>query len=306
MQTRLLRLPRNDELIPIHLNIWQPEKPVRAIVQIAHGMAEHIGRYHDTAAALCEKGFLVAGHSHRGHGTEWPQNRLGHFAHKDGWDKVLLDMHQVMTYLKNEYPGVPYVLLGHSMGSFAAREFALRYGKDLSALVLSGTGYYPKALCAAGALLASLFPADKPAPLMDKLVFSSNNASFTPARTPFDWLSRDSKQVDLYIADPRCGFVFTGASYKAFFKGLSALADESRLSLMHKGLPVYLLSGARDPVGQMGDGVKKVAQSLQKAGVQPVQVKLYPDARHELFNELNREEVLADLAAWLEDALRIA
>lgn len=305
MKHTLLYLPRQDEQVPLHLHIWQPDTPARAVVHIAHGMAEHILRYEYAARSLCDQGFLVCGSNHRGHGYEWPEKRLGHFADRDGWDKVLLDMHAVMTYVKNEHPGLPYVLLGHSMGSFLAREFALRYGKELSALVLSGTGFYPGALCAAGTLMASLFPRRKPAPLLDKLVFSSNNAPFSPARTPFDWLSRDAKQVDKYIADSRCGFVFTGASYKAFFQGLLALSREGRLLLMQKGVPVYLLSGKKDPVGQMGKGVEKVAQQLRRAGVSRADVKLYPDCRHELFNELNRDEVLDDLCAWLHGALHL-
>ena len=304
MNATLLRISRPREQVPIHLFTWQGTKPVRAVVLMVHGMAEHIERYAPTAQALCEKGFVAAGFNHRGHGREWPEKRLGHFADKEGWDKVIMDMHAVMTHLKNEYPGVPFVLLGHSMGSFAAREFALRYGRELSALVLSGTGYYPRALCAGGVCMASLFPKSKPAPLLDKLVFSANNRPFAPARTPFDWLSRDNRQVDAYIADYRCGFVFTGKAYKDFFGGLYRLADRCRLNDLPKGLPVYFLSGDKDPVGQMGKGVRRVADEMKAAGLTRVTVKLYPGARHELFNEINQQEVWAHLTAWLDAALR--
>ena len=196
MLKETLLLPRKDDPISIHLTLWRPEGEVRGIVQLSHGMAEHIERYHAAASVLADHGYLVAGYNHRGHGRECPDEKLGFFADHDGWDKVIEDMHAVMARVKALYPGVPYVLLGHSMGSFAAREFAIRYGKELSGLVLSGTGFYPAALCRAGGMLASLFPRKKQAPFLDKMVFSGNNKPFAPARTPCDWLSRDEKQVD--------------------------------------------------------------------------------------------------------------
>ena len=303
MKKEFLRLPRTDEQVPLYLCVYTPDMPVRAIVQIAHGMAEHMERYDETARMLCSHGYMVALHNHRGHGREWPENRLGHFADRNGWDKVILDMHTIMTRMKNDHPGIPYILLGHSMGSFAAREFTLRYGKELNALVLSGTGYYPKALCFAGMLLSSLFPGKKAAPFLNKLAFASNNNAFSPSRTPFDWLSRDTTEVDRYIADPRCGFVFTGASYKAFFKGLYAIAGTDRLHDIPITLPVYFLSGAQDPVGQMGKGVRRIAQDMQSIGQARVTVKLYPGARHELFHEINRPEVWNDLISWLDHSM---
>ena len=229
--------------------------------------------------------------------------RLGYFAEKDGWQRILQDAHDLMNQTKKAYPHTPYFLLGHSMGSFLAREFALQFSDELDGLILSGTGYYPKALTVAGKTVASLVSKTKPSKLVDKMAFSGNNKPFAPARTPFDWLSRDEKEVDKYVADPLCGFMFTGKAYADFFGGLSALTDEKRLAGMKKDLPVYFLSGDHDPVGQMGEGVKKVADDFRKAGMQDVTVKLYPDARHELFNETNRDEVDVDLAAWLEAAL---
>lgn len=299
MLKETLHLPRKEEMIPIHLTLWRPDGEVCGMVHLSHGMAEHIERYHDLALFLSSQGFVVAGCNHRGHGSEWPQERLGHFADRGGWDKVIGDLHDVMRYLKSLYPHVPYILLGHSMGSFTAREFALRYPKELDGLVLSGTGFYPKALCTAGALIAGLFPPRKPAPVLDKIVFSGNNKPFEPARTPFDWLSRDEQQVDKYIADDRCGFLFTGRAYRDFFGGLARLADDSRLSVMPATLPVYFLSGAQDPVGQMGKGVHQVADSYAAAGLQNITVHLYPGGRHEMFNEINKDEVLNRLYDWL-------
>ncbi len=278
--------------------IWAPATAPKAIIQIVHGMAEHIARYERMAKALNEAGFLVCGRNHRGHGPE--AKLLGYFADEQGWDAILNDAHEVSLDIKKQYPGVPFILLGHSMGSFLAREYALRYGKELDGLILSGTGFYPKALCASGRMLAKLAPKKKPANLVNNIAFAGNNKPFAPGRTGFEWLSRDEKEVDKYVADPLCGFCFTGSAFSDFFGGLLALTDESRLSSMPKDLPVYFMSGDRDPVGQMGEGVRQVAEQFKKAGMRDITVKLYPDARHELFNELNRDEVTADLIQWLE------
>jgi alpha-beta hydrolase superfamily lysophospholipase len=278
--------------------IWAPATAPKAIVQIVHGMAEHIARYERMAKALNEAGFLVCGRNHRGHGPE--AKLLGYFADEQGWDAILNDAHEVSLDIKKQYPGVPFILLGHSMGSFLAREYALRYGKELDGLILSGTGFYPKALCASGRMLAKLAPKKKAANFVNNIAFAGNNKPFAPGRTGFEWLSRDEKEVDKYVADPLCGFCFTGSAFSDFFGGLLALTDESRLSSMPKDLPVYFMSGDRDPVGQMGEGVRQVAEQFKNAGMRDITVKLYPDARHELFNELNRNEVTADLIQWLE------
>lgn len=281
--------------------VWEPKGEVKAVVQILHGMAEHIDRYGRMALALNARGYAVAGHNHRGHGAN--AEKLGFFAKERGWDAVIEDAHEVTLALKKRYPGKKLVLLGHSMGSFAAREYALRYGRELDGLVLSGTGYYPAALAMAGKMAALLSPKDKPAKLVDKLAFSGNNKPFRPARTPCDWLSRDEKEVDRYIADPLCGFLFTGQAYRDFFGGLMKLADEKRLAAMPKGLPVYFMSGEKDPVGQMGAGVKTVAEQFRRAGMMNIAVRLYPDARHELFNELNRDQATEELADWLDGCI---
>ncbi len=301
--TRVPVAPRETDGYAIDLSLWLPEAEPRAVVQILHGMAEHIARYDRLARALCARGYAVAGHDHRGHGKDCAADKIGYFADRNGWDAVITDARAVTEALRGRFPGKPIVLLGHSMGSFAAREYALRYGNDIAALVLSGTGYYGKALCAAGKTLAWLSAPKKPAKLVDQIAFSSNNKAFEPSRTAFDWLSRDEKEVDRYVADPLCGFVFTGRAFYDFFGSLKALTRKSRLNGVRKDLPILLLSGGRDPVGGMGAGVKRVCEEYRDAGVRDVSMTLYPDARHEIFNEINRDEITRDLADWLDQRI---
>lgn len=282
--------------------IWQPEGAPRAIVQILHGMAEHIDRYERMARALNERGVLVCGRNHRGHGKD--AETLGYFADKNGWQTILRDAHEVSEDVKKRCPGVPFFVLGHSMGSFLAREYAIQYGKELDGLILSGTGFYGRPLCLAGRLMAALSPKKKPANFVNNIAFAGNNKPFAPGRTGFEWLSRDEQEVDKYVADPLCGFTFTGRAFADFFTGLEALTYEKDLRAMPRDLPVYFMSGDHDPVGQMGEGVKKVAAQFRRAGMKDVTVKLYPDARHELFNELNRDEVTNDLIGWLEEKIK--
>ena len=282
--------------------IWKPESTPKAIIQIVHGMAEYIDRYDRPAKALNAAGYLVCGRNHRGHGPD--AKLLGYFADEKGWEVILNDAHEVSLDIKKQYPGVPFILLGHSMGSFLAREYAIRYGSELDGLILSGTGMYGRPLCRAGKLMASLSPKKKPANFVNNIAFAGNNKPFAPGRTGFEWLSRDEKEVDKYVADPLCGFTFTGKAFADFFGGLEALTYENDLKAMPKELPVYFMSGDHDPVGQMGEGVRQVADQFKRIGMQDVTVKLYKDARHELFNEFNRDEVTADLIGWLNKKIQ--
>ena len=257
--------------------LWLPEGQPRAVIQLVHGMAEHIDRYDATARALADVGFAVVGHTHLGHGT---QARIkGYFAEKDGWQHLIEDVHLLRQRTQQHLPGVPYVLLGHSMGSFVV--------------------FFPKPVALLGlgvAKLVCLFGGEKkPSKLINSIAFGSSNKLFKPARTDFDWLTRDEAIVDAYVADPYCGFIFTGSAYRDFFSGLNRL---TKVEGVPADLPVLLFSGEKDPVGS-GNGVQKVAEQLRKAGVKQVDVKLYPDARHEMFNELNRQEVWQDVAEWV-------
>lgn len=287
---------------PRKLTLWEPAGPPRAVILLAHGMAEHIARYERLAGYLRDAGFLVAGYNHLGHGAEAPIK--GWFGEKGGWWQAVSDLHAAMAWLSERAPDKPRILLGHSMGSFMSREYALRYPDALDGLILSGTGWYPKSVCMAGLLparlLCALGQSKKGSKLLDKLSFSSNNKAFKAKDgTPFDWLSRDKAEVKKYVNDPVCGFVFTAGGFRDFFTGLLALTDVDRLHNLPKGLPVCLISGEADPVGTLGVGVRTVADQYRQAGLKDVDVKLYENARHEMFNEINRDQAMKDLGDWL-------
>lgn len=288
---------------PLTLYLWQTDAPCRGVIQLVHGMAEHIARYDRLARALCAAGYTVAGHSHLGHGEDAREDELGFFGRKDGWDHLVEDVHAAHEMLLKRFPGQRFAILGHSMGSFVTREYLLRYGGDLTAAVICGTGWFPGPLCSvarAAAALCGVFGGwQKPAPLVDRLMSKDNNKAFAPVRTPFDWLSRDTAEVDKYMADLRCGFLFTARGYYDMFTGLKSLSRLHRLAALPGDLPVLFISGDADPIGTQGKGVNTVAQQFRDAGVRDVTVRLYPGARHELFNETNRDEITAELIDWL-------
>ena len=288
---------------PLTLYLWQTDAPCRGVIQLVHGMAEHIARYDRLARALCAAGYTVAGHSHLGQGEDAREDELGFFGRKDGWDHLVEDVHAAHEMLLKRFPDQRFAILGHSMGSFVTREYLLRYGGDLTAAVICGTGWFPGPLCSvarAAAALCGVFGGwQKPAPLVDRLMSKDNNKAFAPARTPFDWLSRDTAEVDKYMADPRRGFLFTARGYYDIFTGLKSLSRLHRLAALPGNLPVLFISGDADPIGTQGKGVNTVAQQFRDAGVRDVTVRLYPGARHELFNETNRDEITAELIDWL-------
>lgn len=283
--------------------IWKPEGAPRAVVQIAYGMEEHIGRYEETAARLNRDGILVVGYNYPGHGET--AELLGWFG-PGGFDALVEDMHVVREQTQKEYPGVPYFLLGHSMGSFVVRDYCLKHERGLSGVLLSGSGHYAAPLITVGLALANLFcwfgAAKKPSRLLEAMSFAGYNRDWSPPRTPKDWLTREERIVDAYVADPLCGFTFTAGAYRDMFRGLKNLYPW-KLAPMEKNVPVLLYAGSLDPVSGRGEGVKKVAAQMRAAGVQDVTVKLYEGGRHEMHNELNREEVWQDLIDWIVSRL---
>lgn len=283
---------------------WPVQGRPRAVVQLVHGMVEHIRRYEETAQALNAAGFAVVGHSHLGHGTT--AEIKGWFAEKDGWDALVEDVHSLRVLTQRQYPGVPYFLLGHSMGSFVVRTYCLKYEKGLSGMILSGTGHYDKAIVSAGSTIAKLQcwlgKAKQPSSMLKKISFGGYLKDIPNPKTGNDWLSRDEEAVAKYNADPLSGFTFTAGAYRDMFDGLNRLYPE-KIGAMRKEVPVLLLSGDKDPVGANGAGVKKVAAEIKAAGIEKVDVKLYPGGRHEMFNEINRDEAWNDLIQWIEAIL---
>lgn len=293
---------KGDEL---EMLLWPAEGTPRAVVQLVHGMCEHMNRYDETAQRLNKAGFTVVGHTHLGHGGK--TEHLGYFAKENGWDALIEDVHTVRCDMQKAYPNMPYFLLGHSMGSFVVRGYCLKYEKGLTGVILSGTGHYPKAIVSFGKAVAglqcALGLAEKPSRLVETISSSGNNKGYEDVQTPFDWLSRDRAVVQKYMDDPLCGFTFTAGAYRDMFEGLSRLYPE-KIGAMDKETPVLFLSGDMDPIGSHGTGVKKVASEYQAAGIRDVTVKLYPDGRHEMFNELNKEEAVDDLADWMTSKIK--
>lgn len=284
--------------------LWLPQGEPKAVVQLVHGMAEHMDRYDATAKALNGAGFVVTGHNHLGHGQG--AKLLGHFAQKDGWDALIQDTHALRKATQEAYPGIPYFLLGHSMGSFVARGYALEHEKGLAGLILSGTGHFDPPILAVAGFIAkvqcALGGGEKASGLLASMSSAGYNKTYGQARTTFDWLSSDDAVVDAYIADPFCGFTFTARAYRDMFQGLTRLYPQ-RLSAMEKDVPVLLFSGKDDPVGAYGKGVEKVAQELREAGVRDVTVRLYENARHEMVNEKDKERVWGDVTAWIQERI---
>lgn len=283
---------------------WIPLGQPRAILQIVHGIAEHIGRYDHVARYLAGQGILVCGEDHLGHGKTAREGEFGYFAPKNGWSLVTDDVLALRTLQGEKHPGVPYFLLGHSMGSFLVRTFLCRYPGQVDGAILSGTGQEPPPLVTFGKLFSSLLCAiegdKKRNPIIDQFSLGAYNDKFKPTRTRADWISRDEQAVDAYLADPLCSFKPTNALFRDMMGGLQYIASPSALSRMNPKTPVYIFSGDRDPVGAMGKGVETVHNFFCSHEVTDLTLKLYPGGRHEMFNELNRQEVFEDLLHWLE------
>lgn len=279
---------------------------IRCVVQIVHGMAEYIERYEEFAEFLTARGCVVTGEDHMGHGKSVGKAGLhGYFCEQDPATVLVRDVHRLKKSTQALYPNVPYVIMGHSMGSFIVRNYMFRYGTGITAAIIMGTGMQPPAVLAASKIAAGIQKVfcgpEHVSRLIDKLAFGNYNKEIPNPRTPFDWLSRDGERVDKYIADPLCGFVFTVNGFSTLFELISRLHDPRNLERIPAKLPVLMISGDADPVGDYGKGVRKAYDSLRGVGVENIRLKLYDGGRHELLNEINREEVMKDIFGWLEE-----
>ncbi|PFL17258.1 alpha/beta hydrolase [Bacillus cereus] len=288
----------------IYLRKWLPEADPRGIIQIAHGMTEHAGVYTDFIAALLEAGYGVYAHDHKGHGkTVKREEDYGHFEPNVGWNEAVSDVIFVSETIRKEQT-CPLFLLGHSMGSFLSRRAVQLKGELYDGFLISGTGGNPGILGSIGHKVATiemkLRGAKTKSPMLNFLSFGNFNSHFKPNRTEFDWLSSDNSQVDKYIADPLCGFICTTSFYRELFSGVLEVNKLDEFKKTPKNLPIHIFSGDRDPVGDMGKGVKEVYENYKKCDVRDVTLRLYENGRHEMFHEVNRDEVFQDLISWLD------
>jgi alpha-beta hydrolase superfamily lysophospholipase len=292
---------RADDGESLFARRWLPAAPPRAIVQIVHGLTEHSARYARLAAALNDAGYGVYAADLRGHGPKAAAADRGHFADEGGWDKVVGDLWTLNRRIAADEPGTPIVLLGHSLGSFLGRSFIARHSDALAGVVLSGSSGRPPMIATFGRIIAReerlrLGRRGKSDPVF-QMWFGDFNKPFRPARTAFDWLSRDEKEVDAYVADPFCGFPFTTQLAIDVLDALPHATSPASLAAIRKDMPIYVFSGERDPVGA---NIKGLIGDLKAAGFTRLTTRLYPGARHETLNETNRDEVTRDLIAWLD------
>ena len=300
--------PSKDGLTQIHAIEWVPETQVRGVLQIAHGMVEFIDRYDRFASFMASQGFYVVGNDHLGHGKSVTDaSQLGYFAKHDGNFCVLGDLQQLREDTRAKYPGAPYFLLGHSMGSFLARQFIEKFGEGLAGAIIMGTGYQPMATLDLGISLTGVLQQARGghyrSAMINNMALGSYNASFEPARTKSDWLTRDEAIVDAYEANPLNQFVFTVNGYYNLFRGMRYAQRQVNLNKIPKDLPILVVSGQNDPVGEFGKGPKLVAQSYRDTGIRDVTLQLFPEDRHEILNELDKEAVDQFLLRWMEERL---
>lgn len=291
----------------IHLRKIEPKGSVKFTFQIAHGIAEHGGRYEGFARFLADSGGAVYINDHLGHGKSIAEGENpGYFADVDGWMKVVDDMRTVYKTACEEYPFVPHVIFGHSMGSFLVRTYLYTYPQDGDAAIICGTAQMPDLTVKLGRIIATVSAKNHPEKtdlFLNNIAFGTYNKAFKPSRTQFDWLTRRADVVDEYIKDPMCGFVCTSRLYADMMEGLGMIANEDNLEKMDKNKPILFISGGMDPVGENGKGVQRAFKMFNKAGMQKVKLNIYPYARHELLNETNYQEVYGDILGFVESVI---
>ena len=299
--------PSKDGNTEIHTIEWKPDKEVKAVLQICHGMVEYIERYDEFAQFLCDKGYYVVGNDHLGHGKSvQAKSEYGFFNEKYGNVCVLGDIHTLRQRTAKKYPDVPYFMLGHSMGSSLLRQYIEMYGNGLAGVVLMGTVEdHSKAALLFGKRLCRIMAAFRGwhyrSKLVDDFAIGGYNKKFKPARTQADWITSDYERLEKYATDPLCTFRFTVNAYYNMFLGMINMQRKESVYMIPKGLPVLFVSGAEDPVGGFGKGVRKIYEKYRAAGIQDVALRLYTGDRHEILNETDRQQVYEDLLGWFED-----
>lgn len=293
----------------IHFCRWDPVGEPRAVFQIVHGIAEYAARYDEFARYLNRLGILVVAEDHMGHGGSQEEGKQGYFT--GGWFTAVEDTYQLLKDTREAFPDLPYVLFGHSMGSFMARTILCAHpDSGISAAILCGTGWQPAfalpALIKVVEAVCDQAGETQPSPALQKLVFGSYNKKVEHPRTNCDWLTRDAQAVDAYIADPLCGFIPSAGLFRDLLTGVRYVEKPENLEGMRKYLPVFFIAGGDDPVGSYGKGVRRAAQEFKKAGMADVSIHIYPLCRHEILNEINREEVYDHIARWLKGKIDLS
>ena len=302
-----ISLPSCDGKNKLHAEMYVPSSEVRAVVQLAHGMIDYVGRYEALAKYLAERGVAFVGNDHLGHGkTAACSDDLGYFADKDGYKLVVDDLYRMNTLIKQEFPGKPVVLLGHSMGSFMARLYATRYPESISAIIIHGTGG-ANPLLAPGKLVAkllcALYGTRHRSKLITALAFGSYNSHYPKEEGENAWLTRDVARVATRQTDPFTNYMFTVSGYIDLFNALGESNSKKWYESYPKSLPTLVISGDDDPVGNYGKGVREVYENLSARGLENLTLKTYEGARHELFNEINSDEVYDYLYGWIEGVI---
>ena len=297
--------PSHDGKTTIHACIWRPEGEIKGVVQIIHGMCEYAERYKPFAEFLAAEGYAVCAEDHLGHGKSITgESELGYFNSQRSTKIIIDDIRSLHLAMRKQTEGKPYFVLGHSMGSFFCRKYISLYGGELDGAVIMGTGFKGGAMLNVALALVrlnSLFCGwHHRSKLISKLAFGSYNKRFSPKRTEYDWLSKEEGNVDAYIADPLCGFPFTDNGFSILFSIMKDACSHKTVEAVSKDLPIYLVAGADDPVGDYGKGVLKVKTKFDEAGVSDVSLKLYEGARHEILNDFSRDEVQKDILAFFE------
>ncbi len=298
-----------DGVTQIHATQWLPEeRPAKAILQIVHGMKEYIDRYDSFARYIADRGFIVVGEDHLGHGrTATDKSDYGYFAANNAEIILVKDVHRLKKLVQEEHPGLPYFIYGFSMGSFIARQYLTMYGEGIDGAIIGGTGWYNGAALdfgkAVSALLGLIHSDRYVSKFLEKQIFGKYNDRIENKRTDFDWLSTDDSAIDRYVKDKWCGFPFTVNGYATLFKIIKYVQKPENAKRVPHNLPVIFMSGLEDPAGSYGEGVKKAARHYMLNGMENVSIKLYENMRHELHNETKKHIVYLDILEWLESLL---
>ncbi len=300
--------PSSDKETSIHAVAWVPEQEIKAVLQISHGMVEYIDRYDAFASWLSKRGIYVTGNDHLGHGKSIiSEENYGFFHEPDGNRCVIEDIQRLRERTEERLPGVPYFMLGHSMGSFLLRQYVLKHGRGLAGAVIMGTGDKGRLLLEAGQLLCRIFAMVKGwhyrSRFIDSLGLGSYNKKFEPSESKKEWVTSDAEIRKTYEEDPLCSFTFTLNGYYQMFEGMKKISGKKSAIRIPRTLPILLVSGKEDPVGDFGKAVEKIFHQYQQAGIKDVTMKLYDHDRHEVLNEQDRCQVYEDILKWMEDRI---